>query len=94
VVLLRVDGLGLEHELGIAKSAHLRDVQAFELDFRGHALSPDGLEDHVQDEAEREHITVPVRQLEGSMLEKMVAVLLKGFVQSSVRQASTFARER
>src|SRR5256885_16939757 len=46
------DRFGLEHELRIAKGAHLRDVQACELGLRRDALSDDGIDDQVYNEAE------------------------------------------
>src|SRR5438552_10202204 len=46
--------LRFEHEFRIAERAHFRDVEAFELRLRGHAMAPDRFDERVQHETERE----------------------------------------
>src|SRR5262245_32642284 len=48
------DGFLLEHELRIAERAHFRNVEPRQLRLRGHALTPHGVDNHVDRETERE----------------------------------------
>src|ERR1051326_472700 len=45
----------LDHKLRIAERAHFRNVEAFELDLRRDAVTPDRFQDGVDDGAECEH---------------------------------------